>query len=41
MAHLTRKIGLSLGADVCWPIAYEEIMRRLKLSARRVAKSEA
>ena len=32
MANVTRQIGLSLGADICWPICYEEIMRRLKLS---------
>jgi hypothetical protein len=32
MAHVTRRIGLSLGADICWPIAYEEIMRRLDLT---------
>ncbi|MEM6453705.1 MAG: hypothetical protein AAF772_01285 [Acidobacteriota bacterium] len=32
MAHVTRKIGLSLGADVDWPICYEEIVRRLKLN---------
>jgi hypothetical protein len=32
MAHVTRHIGLSLGADICWPICYEEIMRRLKLA---------
>jgi hypothetical protein len=32
MAHLTRHIGLSLGADICWPICFEEIMRRLKLN---------
>ena len=31
MAHITRHIGLSLGADICWPICFEEIMRRLKL----------
>ena len=31
MANVTRRIGLSLGADVCWPIAYEEIMQRLDL----------
>lgn len=31
MAEVTRKIGLSLGADICWPIAYEEILRRLDL----------
>jgi hypothetical protein len=32
VAHVTRHIGLSLGADICWPICYEEIMRRLKLA---------
>jgi hypothetical protein len=32
MAHLTRRIGLSLGADICWPICFEQILRRLKLS---------
>ncbi len=31
MAHVTRLIGLSLGADLCWPLCYEEILRRLKL----------
>jgi hypothetical protein len=31
MADVTRKIGLSLGADICWPIAYTEIMRELDL----------
>ena len=31
MAQLTRKIGLSLGADICWPICFEEILKRLKL----------
>jgi len=29
MAEVTRRIGLSLGADICWPICYEEILRRL------------
>ena len=29
---ITRKIGLSLGADICWPICYEELMRRLDLA---------
>jgi hypothetical protein len=29
MAELTRRIGLSLGADLCWPICYEEILSRL------------
>jgi len=27
----TRYIGLSLGADICWPICYEAIMRDLRL----------
>src|SRR5438132_8114137 len=31
MADVTRKIGLSLGADICWPICYEEIVKRLAL----------
>lgn len=32
MAHVTRSIGLSLGADLCWPICYEELVRRLDLA---------
>jgi hypothetical protein len=32
MARRTREIGLSLGADICWPICFEEILRRLDLS---------
>lgn len=32
MAEITRRIGLSLGADICWPIAYTEIMKRLDLA---------
>jgi hypothetical protein len=31
MAQVVRRIGLSLGADICWPICYEEIVRRLDL----------
>ncbi len=31
MAVVTRRIGLSLGADICWPLCYEEIVRRLDL----------
>jgi hypothetical protein len=31
MSKSTRLIGLSLGADLCWPTAYESIMRDLKL----------
>lgn len=29
MADVTRNIGLSLGADLCWPACYEGILRRL------------
>ena len=32
MARVTRKIGLSLGADICWPLCYEAIMRQLDLA---------
>jgi hypothetical protein len=32
MANVTRNIGLSLGADICWPGCYEEIVKRLNLS---------
>src|SRR5688572_9489711 len=32
MASATRRIGLSLGADICWPICYEQIVKRLDLS---------
>jgi len=32
MARVTRRIGLSLGADICWPICFEEIMKRLSLA---------
>ena len=31
MAELTRRIGLSLGADICWPICYEAILDKLDL----------
>ncbi len=31
MADVTRRIGLSLGADTCWPIAYREILAALDL----------
>ena len=34
MAKVTRKIGLSLGADDCWPICYEDILKELDLSLR-------
>ena len=32
MSPVTRRIGLSLGADICWPGCYEEIVRRLDLT---------
>lgn len=31
MAKIQKKIGLSLGADICWPICYEAIIKNLKL----------
>ncbi|MSP56621.1 MAG: hypothetical protein EXR69_13630 [Myxococcales bacterium] len=31
MARVTRKIGLSLGADICWPLCYEQILGKLAL----------
>ncbi len=31
MGTVTRRIGLSLGADICWPYCFEELVRRLEL----------
>ncbi len=31
MAEVVRHIGLSLGADICWPLCFEAIMKRLDL----------
>ena len=31
MTIQTRRIGLSLGADICWPICFEEIIKDLDL----------
>jgi len=31
MAEVVRRIGLSLGADVCWPLCFEALMKRLDL----------
>jgi hypothetical protein len=28
----TRRIGLSLGADICWPICYEALLKKLDVS---------
>ena len=39
MVEVRRKIGLSLGADVCWPICYEEILRRLDLTVEHEGDS--
>ncbi len=32
MAEVTRQIGLSLGADICWPLCFEGIMKELNLA---------
>ena len=32
MATQTRHIGLSLGADICWPICYEALLKKLDLA---------
>ena len=32
MADATRRIGLSLGADLCWPAAFEDLLDRLQLA---------
>jgi len=32
LATVTRRIGLSLGADECWPICYEDILEELDLA---------
>ncbi|MCP3918568.1 MAG: hypothetical protein GY711_23725 [bacterium] len=34
MAKLTKTIGLSLGADLCWPICFEDIVRELNPEIR-------
>lgn len=34
MPEVTRHIGLSLGADICWPLAFEQILERSKLQLR-------
>jgi hypothetical protein len=31
MGDVVRKIGLSLGADICWPLCFEHMMKRLDL----------
>lgn len=32
MAQQTRLIGLSLGADICWPICFEDLLKELDVS---------
>ena len=32
MPTKTRRIGLSLGADICWPICYEALLEKLELA---------
>ena len=41
MGTVTRRIGLSLGADICWPICYEDILRELDLEPTDVYSSRA
>jgi hypothetical protein len=31
VANVTRNIGLSLGADICWPLCFEQIIKKLAL----------
>ena len=31
MGEVVRRIGLSLGADICWPMCFEHMMKRLDL----------
>ena len=38
VALITRKIGLSLGADICWPICYEALLDKLDLEALRAKR---
>ena len=38
MATVTRKIGLSLGADLCWPAAYEHLVKKLDLAIKEYYK---
>ena len=35
MAVVTRQIGLSLGADLCWPLCYEALLKRLDLKIKK------
>src|SRR5690606_38981264 len=34
MPAVTRHIGLSLGADICWPLAFEQILADSKLNLK-------
>ena len=34
MPAVTRNIGLSLGADICWPLAFEQILEDSKLALK-------
>lgn len=34
MANKTRRIGLSLGADICWPVCYEQLFKKLDLKLK-------
>ena len=34
MPAVTRNLGLSLGADICWPLAFEQILADSKLALK-------
>ena len=40
MATQTRHIGLSLGADICWPICYEALLQKLDLAIDMDGKTQ-
>ncbi len=40
MSKEIRNLGLSLGADLCWPAAFEEIMKEWDLSISLIKVSE-
>ena len=37
MGDITRRIGLSLGADLCWPACYEQLLERRDRLGMRIA----
>ncbi|WP_197431134.1 ATP-grasp domain-containing protein [Aliiruegeria sabulilitoris] len=39
MARSTKQVGLSLGADICWPIAYESLFEALTRDGLKIGKN--